>query len=89
VKPFVKRGKNDRNDAEAISEAASRPTMRFVPVRGVEDQAAMLVVKHRQMLVAQRTQAINALRGHASEFGIVVAKGGRSIASAATCASSD
>jgi len=84
VKPFVKRGKNDRNDAEAISEAASRPTMRFVPVKGVEDQAAMLVVKHRQMLVAQRTQAINALRGHASEFGIVVAKGGQHVATLLT-----
>ncbi len=75
VKPFVKRGKNDRNDAEAICEAASRPTMRTVPVRSVDEQAATLILKHREMLVGQRTQAINALRGHATEFGIIGAKG--------------
>ena len=75
VKPFVKRGKNDRNDAEAISEAASRPNMRTVPVTTVNEQAATIVVKHREMLVGQRTQAINALRGHAAEFGIVAARG--------------
>ncbi len=75
VKPFVKRGKNDRNDAEAISEAASRPTMPLVPVKTVAEQAATVIVKHREMLVGQRTQAINALRGHAAEFGIVAAKG--------------
>ncbi len=75
VKPFVKRGKNDRNDAEAICEAASRPTMRTVPVKSVDEQAATLILKHREMLVGQRTQAINALRGHATEFGIIGAKG--------------
>ena len=75
VKPFVKRAKNDRVDAEAISEAAGRPTMHTVPVRTLDEQAATIVVKHREMLVAQRTQAINALRGHAAEFGLVVAKG--------------
>ena len=75
VKPFVKRSKNDRNDAEAISEAASRPNMRTVPVKTVDEQAATIIVKHREMLVRQRTQAINALRGHATEFGIVAAKG--------------
>ena len=75
VKPFVKRSKNDRNDAEAISEAASRPTMRTVPVKSAEDQAATIIVKHRELMVNQRTQAINALRGHAAEFGIVAAKG--------------
>ena len=75
VKPFVKRGKNDRNDAEAISEAAARPNMRTVPVKTVDEQAATIIVKHREMLVGQRTQAINALRGHAAEFGIVAAKG--------------
>jgi len=75
VKPFVKRSKNDRNDAEAISEAASRPTMRMVPVKSAQEQAATIVVKHRELLVNQRTQAINALRGHAAEFGIVAAKG--------------
>ena len=75
VKPFVKRNKNDRNDAEAISEAASRPSMRTVPVKTVDEQAATIVVKHREMLVGQRTQAINALRGHAAEFGVIAAKG--------------
>jgi transposase len=75
VKPFVKRSKNDRNDAEAIGEAASRPAMRTVPIKTVEQQAATIIVKHREMLVAQRTQAINALRGHAAEFGIIAAKG--------------
>ena len=75
VKPFVKRSKNDRNDAEAISEAASRPGMRTVPVKTMDEQAATIIVKHREMLVGQRTQAISALRGHAAEFGIVAAKG--------------
>jgi transposase len=75
VKPFVKRSKNDRNDAEAISEAASRPSMRTVPVKTTGEQAATNVVKHREMLIGQRTQAINALRGHAAEFGMIAAKG--------------
>ena len=75
MKPFVKRGKNDRNDAEAISEAASRPTMRTVPVKSADEQAATILVKHRELMVHQRTQAINALRGHAAEFGIVAARG--------------
>jgi transposase len=75
VKPFVKRAKNDRNDAEAISEAASRPTMCSVAVKTVDQQADVIVLRHREMLVSQRTQAINALRGHAAEFGVVAAKG--------------
>jgi transposase len=75
VKPFLKRAKNDRNDAEAISEAASRPGMRSVAVKSVDQQAAAMILKHREMLVGQRTQAINALRGHATEFGVVAAKG--------------
>jgi transposase len=66
VKPFVKRAKNDRNDAEAISEAASRPAMRSVAVKTVTQQADGIILKHREMLVGQRTQAINALRGHAA-----------------------
>ncbi len=61
VKPFVKRSKNDYNDAEAISEAASRPSMRTVPVKAVDEQAATIIVKHRETLVGQRAQAINAL----------------------------
>ena len=75
VKPFVKRNKNDHNDAEAVDEAASRPTMRTVPVKTADEQAATIIVKHRELMVNQRTQAINALRGHAAEFGIVAAKG--------------
>jgi transposase len=75
VKPFVKRGKNDRNDAEAISEAASRPHMTYVPVKSAEQQADGMTMRVRELLVRQRTQLVNALRGHATEFGEVVAKG--------------
>lgn len=75
VKPFVKRAKNDRNDAEAICEAAARPSMRGVPVKSAQQQADTMILKHRDMLVSQRTQAINALRGHAVEFGVIAAKG--------------
>lgn len=75
VKPFVKRQKNDAADAEAICEAAQRPTMRFVAIKTEEQQAASLVFRARDLLVRQRTQIINAIRGHLAEFGIVVAKG--------------
>jgi transposase len=75
VKPFVKRQKNDAADAEAICEAAQRPTMRFVAPKSEEAQAAAVVFRARDLLVKQRTQIINALRGHLAEFGIVVAKG--------------
>jgi len=75
VKPFVKRQKNDATDAEAICEAAQRPTMRFVPVKSEAAQANAVVFRARDLLVRQRTQAINALRGHLGEYGLVVAKG--------------
>jgi transposase len=75
VKPFVKRAKNDRNDAEAICEAAGRPGMRFVPVKTATQQAQGMVLKVRETLVNQRTQLVNTLRGHAAEFGIIAAKG--------------
>lgn len=75
VKPYVKRGKNDRNDAEAICEAAGRPGMPFVPVKSVTQQAQGVVLKVRDSLVAQRTLLVNSLRGHAAEFGVIVAKG--------------
>ena len=75
VKPFVKRQKNDAADAEAICEAIQRPTMRFVAVKGEEQQAAAVVFRARDLLVRQRTQIINAIRGHLAEFGMVVAKG--------------
>jgi transposase len=71
----VKRQKNDAIDAEAICEAMSRPTMRFVPVKTVEQQAALTMLGVRDLLVKQRTMLINAIRGHAAEFGITVAKG--------------
>lgn len=75
IKPYVKRGKNDAIDAEAICEAMSRPTMRFVPVKTAEQQAALTMLGVRDLLVKQRTMLINALRGHAAEFGVTVAKG--------------
>src|SRR6478736_4430154 len=75
VKPFVKRSKNDALDAEAICEAAQRPTMRFVAVKSEEQQAAALVFRTRDLLVRQRTQLINAIRGHLTEYGWVAPKG--------------
>lgn len=75
VKPFVKRQKNDMADAEAICEAAQRPTMRFVAVKSEATQANAVVFRARDLLVRQRTQAINAVRGHLTEYGLVVAKG--------------
>src|SRR5918994_1627813 len=75
VKPYVKRGKNDAADAEALCEAMSRPTMRFVPVKTAEQQAALMLVGVRDRLVRNRTQLSNAIRGHASEFGLIAAKG--------------
>jgi transposase len=81
IKPYVKRGKNDAIDAEAICEAMSRPTMRFVPIKTAEQQAALVLgldprmLGVRDLLVKQRTMLINALRGHAAEFGVTAAKG--------------
>jgi transposase len=75
VKPFVKRQKNDAADAEAICEATQRPTMRFVAVKSEEQQASAVVFRARDLLVRQRTQTINALRGHLAEYGLVVAQG--------------
>lgn len=75
VKPFVKRQKNDAVDAEAICEAAVRPSMRFVSVKSEETQGAAMVFRVRELLIRQRTQAINALRGHLGEFGQVVPEG--------------
>ena len=75
VKPFVRRQKNDAADAEAIVEAAVRPTMRFVAVKSAEKQASGMVFKVRDLLVRQRTQVINALRGHLAEYGIIAPQG--------------
>jgi transposase len=75
VKPYVKRGKNDAADAEALCEAMSRPTMRFVPVKTGEEQAALMLVGVRDRLIRSRTQLSNAIRGYAAEFGHTAAKG--------------
>ena len=75
VKPFVKRQKNDAADAEAITEAAQRPTMHFVAVKTEAQQAQGMLFRTRDLLVRQRTQTINALRGHLAEFGVVAPQG--------------
>ena len=75
VKPYVKRGKTDAGDAEAICEAVTRPTMRFVPVKSAEQQAALALHRTRDLLVRQRTQLVNMLRGLLAEFGIETARG--------------
>jgi transposase len=75
VKAYLKRGKNDANDAAAICEAVTRPSMRFVPIKTKEQQTALMLHRARQLLVRQRTMLSNALRGHLAELGIVSAKG--------------
>ena len=79
VKPYVKRGKNDAADAEAICEAVTRPTMRFVPVKTPEQQSVMMLRRVRLMLNRQRTQLSNSIRAHLSEFGIVAPIGRRGV----------
>lgn len=71
VKPYVRRGKNDAADAEAICEAVPRPAMRFVPIKSTDQQAVLVLHKSRDLLVKQRTMLINALRCHLAEFGVV------------------
>ncbi len=80
VKPFVKRQKNDAADAEAICEAAQRPSMRFVPVKTEEQQANAILFRARDLLVRQRTQCINALRGHLLEYGYIFPQGSTHVA---------
>ena len=75
VKPFVRRQKNDAANAEAIAEAASRPSMRFVSVKTEDQQARSMIFRTRDLLVRQRTQLVNALRGHLAEHGIIAAQG--------------
>ena len=75
VKPYVARNKNDGRDAEGLCEAMSRPSMRFVPVKTAEQQAALMLLGIREQLVARRTQLSNTIRGHAAEFGLIEAKG--------------
>jgi transposase len=75
VKAYVKRNKNDAADAQAICEAVLRPSMRFVPVKTAEQQAALLLHRGRERLVCQRTMLVNALRGHLAEFGVIAPQG--------------
>jgi transposase len=75
VKPYVKRSKTDAADAAAICEAVSRPHMRFVPAKSVDEQALAQAHKARSLLVAQRTALVNAMRAHLTEFGIVARTG--------------
>jgi transposase len=75
VKAYVKRGKNDAADAEAICEAVTRPTMRFVPVKSAEQQGVLVLHRARELLVRQRTMLVNGLRGHMAEFGIIAPQG--------------
>jgi transposase len=75
VKPYVKRGKTDAADAEAIAEAVTRPTMCFVAIKSVDQQGVLRLHKVRDLLVRQQTMLINALRGHLAEFGLIAARG--------------
>lgn len=79
VKAYVKRNKNDPADAAAVCEAMSRPTMRFVPVKTAENQAALMLVGMRDRLIRGRTRLGNAIRGHAAEFGVVAPRGVRNV----------
>ena len=80
VKPYVRRGKNDAADAAAICEAVTRPSMRFVAVKTVEQQGLLMAHRARDLLIGQRTQIVNALRGHLAELGLVAAKGREGVA---------
>ena len=75
VKPYVRRNKNDAVDAAAICEAAGRPGQRFVPVRSIDNQAELMRHRARELLAGQRTAALNALRGHLAEIGVVAPQG--------------
>ena len=80
VKAYLRRSKNDANDAAAICEAVTRPSMRFVPIKTKEQQTGLMLHRSRQLLVRQRTMLSNAIRGHMAEFGIISAKGRNGIA---------
>jgi transposase len=80
VKPYVRRSKNDAMDAAAICEAVARPSMRFVPIKEPEQQAALMLHRTRDLIVRQRTQLLNAFRSHAAEFGVIAPKGPQNVA---------
>ncbi len=77
VKAYLRRQKNDAADAEAICEAVTRPTMRFVPIKSAERQSVLVLHRTRELLVRQRTMLINAIRGHCAEFGMIAPQGAR------------
>ena len=79
IKPYLRRQKNDAADAAAICEAVTRPSMRFVPVKGEDQQATLMLHSARELLILQRTALINALRGHFAELGIVAPQGARNV----------
>jgi transposase len=79
VKAYVKRNKNDAADAEAICEAVTRPSMRFVPVKNADQQSVLMLHRVRSLLIRQRTMLVNALRGHMAEFGIIAPQGLRQV----------
>ena len=79
VKAYVRRQKNDAADAEAICEAVTRPTMRFIPIKSADRQSVLVLHRSRELLVRQRTMLINAIRGHCAEFGMIVAQGARRV----------
>ena len=89
VKPFVKRQKNDAADAAAIAEAALRPNLHYVPVKSAEHQARAVSFRTHQCFVGQRTQLINALRGHLAEFGVIIAQGTANLKSVPTLLSNE
>ncbi|HEY4043164.1 MAG TPA: IS110 family transposase [Rhodopila sp.] len=79
VKAYVKRNKNDAADAEAICEAVTRPSMRFVPVKDADQQSILMLHRVRSLLIRQRTMLVNALRAHMAEFGIIAPQGLRNV----------
>ena len=79
VKPYVKRQKNDTTDAEAICEAVTRPNMRFVPTKTVEQQSCLMLHRARHLFIRQQTAVINSIRAHLAELGIVAPVGRRGV----------
>ena len=79
VKAYVKRNKNDAADAEAICEAVTRPSMRFVPIKDVDQQSVLMLHRARALLIRQRTMLVNALRAHMAEFGVIAPQGLRNV----------
>jgi transposase len=75
VKAYLKRSKNDANDAAAICEAVTRPSMRFVPIKSEQQQSGLMLHRSRRLLVRQRTMLSNAIRGHMAELGIIFGQG--------------